>query len=183
MPVLTSEFIPWYVHFIMTYTGYELRPLSHSSEQGLFKPEKGEGQMWGQRNSKFATVVGIQLLAKIHCLESQLGDIGRRQNHPVNRLEEHIDFMGDASDCVGCVVNKLNSRIDAQEVHIKQLASMVNNLVGKTEGQAKVIKELRLDRESHCKVINTLTHKIITLEQCVKDVQKKVFPKVRESRV
>jgi hypothetical protein len=32
--------------------------------------------MWGQRNLKFATAMGIQLLAKIHCLESQLGDIG-----------------------------------------------------------------------------------------------------------
>jgi hypothetical protein len=35
------------------------------------------------------------------------------------------------------VVDELNSRIDAQEVQIKQLANMVNNLVGTTTGQAK----------------------------------------------
>jgi hypothetical protein len=46
-----------------------------------------------------------------------------------------------------------------------------------------VIKELRSDHKSHHKVINTLTYKIIALEQCVEDVQKKAFPKVRESRV
>jgi hypothetical protein len=76
------------------------------------------------------------------------------------------------------VVDKLNSCIDAQEVQIKRLANMVNDLIRKTEGQAKAIKELRLDHESHHKVINTLTHKIIALEQCVEDVQKKVFPQV-----
>ena len=92
---------------------------------------------------------------------------------------EHINFIGDASDRVGGVVDELNSHIDAQEVQIKQLANMVNDLVGKTEGQAKAIKKLRSDRESHRKVINMLTHKIIALEQCIKDVQKKVFPSGR----
>jgi hypothetical protein len=52
--------------------------------------------MWGQRNSKYAAIVGTQLLAKIHCLESQLGDVGRCQNHPVDKLAECIDFIGDA---------------------------------------------------------------------------------------
>jgi archaellum component FlaC len=147
-------------------------------ECSLFEPEKGEGQMWGQRNLKFATAMGIQLLAKIHCLESQLGDIGHCQNHPVDMLGEHIDFISEASDCVGRVVDKLNGHIDAQEVQIEQLANMVNDLVRKTEGQAKKIKELQSDHEGHHKVINTLTHKIIALEQCVEDVQKKVFPNV-----
>jgi archaellum component FlaC len=136
--------------------------------------------MWGQRNSKYAAAVGTQLLPKIHCLESQLGDVGHRQNHPVDHLEEHINFIGDAFDRVGRDVDKLNSRIDTQEVQIEQLTNMVNNLVGKTEGQAKEIKGLKSDRESHCKVINMMTAKVIALEQCVKDVQKKAFPKVRE---
>jgi hypothetical protein len=147
-------------------------------EQGLFEPEQGEGQMWGQRNSKFAAAMGIQLLAKIHCLESQLGDVSCCQNHPVDMLGECIDFISEASDHVGRVVDELNGRIDAQEVQIEQLANVVNNLVGKTEGQAKKIKELQSDCKGHCKVINTLTHKIIALEQCVEEVQKKAFPQV-----
>jgi methyl-accepting chemotaxis protein len=106
-------------------------------ECGLFEPKLGEGQKWGQRNLKFTAAIGIQLLAKIHCLESQLGDVGCRQNHPVDRLEECIDFIGEASNHVGGVVDKLNSRIDAQEVQIEQLANMVNDLVEKTEGQAR----------------------------------------------
>jgi hypothetical protein len=56
-------------------------------------------------------------------------------------LSERIDFIGDALDHVGGVVNELNSRVDAQEVQIAQLANMVNDLVGKTEGQVKRIKE------------------------------------------
>jgi septation ring formation regulator EzrA len=152
-------------------------------ECGLFKPEQGESQMWGQRNSKFAAAMGIQLLARIHHLESQLGDVGHQQNHPVDRLEEHINFIGNTSDHIGSIVDKLNSRIDAQEVQIEQLANMVNDLVGKSKGQAKEIKNLKVDRESHRKVINTMTTKVITLGQCVEDVQKKAFPKVRESGV
>jgi hypothetical protein len=99
----------------------------------------------GQRNSKFAAAMGMQLLAKIHCLESQLGNISRQQNHPIDKLSERIDFIGNASDRVGGVVDELNSHIDAQEVQISQLADMVNNLIGKTEGQAKKIKELQSD--------------------------------------
>jgi hypothetical protein len=135
--------------------------------------------MWGQRNSKFAATMGMQLLAKIHCLESQLGNVNRRQNHPVDKLSKWINFIGDASDRVGGV-DELNSHIDAQEVQITQLANMVNNLVGKTEGQAKKIKELQSDCEGHQKVINTLTCKIILLEQCAEDLQKKAFPNVGE---
>jgi hypothetical protein len=91
-------------------------------------------------------------------------------------LEEHIDFISE-SDCVGRVVDKLNGHIDAQEVQIKQLANMVNDLwEDRRTGQEN--QGIELDHEGHHKVINTLTHKIIALEQCVEDVQKKVFPKV-----
>jgi hypothetical protein len=134
--------------------------------------------MWGQRNSKFAAAVGTQLLTKIHCLGSQLGDISHQQNHPINRLEEHLNFIGDAGNWVGQVVGELNHRIDLQDIQIAQLANMVNDLVGKTEVQAKKIKGLKSDREAHCKVINMMTLKIIALEQCVEDIQKKAFPKV-----
>jgi hypothetical protein len=122
----------------------------------------------------------MQLLAKIHCLESQLGNISRQQNHPIDKLSKRIDFIGDTSDWVGGVVDKLNSCIDVQEVQIAQLANMVNDLIGKTEGQAKKIKKLQLDHEGHRRVINTLTCKIISLEQCTEDLQKKVFPEVGE---
>jgi hypothetical protein len=149
-------------------------------EHGLFKPEQGEGQMWGQRNSKYATAVGPQLLAKIHCLESQLGDVSCQQNHPANCLNEHINFIEDVVDRVGLVVDELNDCINLQDIQIGQLANMVNDLVGKTEVQAKEVKNLKADRESHCKVINTMTVKVIALEQCIEDLQKKVFPKVRE---
>jgi chromosome segregation ATPase len=136
--------------------------------------------MWGQRNSKYAAAVGTQLLLKIHCLELQLRDISHLQNHPVDKLQEQIDFVGDAVDCVGRVVDELNDRINLQDVQIEQLANMVNDLVGEVEGQAKEIKNLKADRESHHKVINTMTAKVIALEQCMEDVQKKAFPQVRE---
>ena len=38
---------------------------------------------------------------------------------------------------------------------------------------------MKIGREEHCKVINWFTAKLIALEECVEDVQKKVFPKVR----
>jgi hypothetical protein len=147
-------------------------------ECGLFKPEQGEGQMWGQRNSKYAVAVGLQLLAKIHVLELRLGQVNCQQNHPVDCLEEHVDFIGDVLDHVGRVVDELNSRIDVQEVQIEQLANMVNDLVGKTKGQAKEIKLLKNNCDEHHKVINTMTAKAIMLEQCVEDIQRKAFPQV-----
>jgi hypothetical protein len=138
----------------------------------------GRGPDVGQRNSKYAMAVGTHLLAKIHCLELKLGEVGHQQNHPIDCIKEHVNFIGDRSDCVGRVVDKLNSHIDAQEVQIQQLANMVNNLVGKTEGQAKEVQLLKNNHEEHCKVINTLTAKVIMLEQCVEDVQRKAFPQV-----
>jgi septation ring formation regulator EzrA len=98
-------------------------------------------------------------------------------------LDECINFVGEVSNRVGKVVDKLNSWIDVQDVQIKQLANMVNDLVGKTEKQHKEIKLLKDNWEDHRKVINMLTTKVIALEQCVEDVQRKAFPKVRESRV
>jgi hypothetical protein len=60
---------------------------------------------------------------------------------------------------------------------------MVNNLVGKVEGQAKEIKTLKTNQEEHCWVINTLTAQVIALEECVEDVQKKAFPQVGEGQL
>lgn len=111
-------------------------------------------------------------------MESQVGDVDHHQNNPVDCLEEHVNFIRDAADCVGCVVDKLNSCIDVQEVQIEQFANMVNDLVGKMEEQAKEIKLLKSNHEDHCKVINMMTAKAIALEQCVEDLQKKAFPKV-----
>jgi hypothetical protein len=153
-------------------------PLSRLLERGLFEPEQGEGQMWGQRNSKYAAAVGSQLLAKIHVLDDKIGCIDHQQNHPLDCLEEHLDFLMDGSDQVGKVVDELNNRIDVQEVQIQQLANMVNNLVRKVEGQAKAIKSLTESREEQRKVINQMTVKVIALEQYTEDIQQKVFPKV-----
>jgi hypothetical protein len=93
-------------------------PLSSLLERGLFEPEQGEGQKWGQRESKYTTVIGTQLLAKIHVLDNKIGRVDRQQNHPVNHLDEHVDFIGDAADRVGKVVDELNGRIDCQDVQI-----------------------------------------------------------------
>ena len=134
--------------------------------------------MWDQRNSKYAAAVGIQLLSKIHRLKLQLRYVGRLQNHLVDCCNKHIDFIGDAADRVGLVVDKLNDQINLQDVQVEQLANMVNNLIGKVEGQSKEIKILKANREFHRKVINTMTAKVIALEQCVEDVQRKVFPQV-----
>jgi uncharacterized coiled-coil DUF342 family protein len=110
--------------------------------------------------------------------DNKIGHVDCQQNHLVDRLDEHIDFIGDMLDRVGKLVDKLNHRIDIQDVQIQQLANMVNDLIGKTEKQAKEIKGLKDNREEHCKVINRLTTKVITLEQYTKDIQKKVFPQV-----
>jgi hypothetical protein len=139
--------------------------------------------MWGQRNSKYAAAVGIQLLAKIHVLDDKIGRVDRQQNHPVDRLEERLDIVGDVADRVGQVVDELNQRIDVQDVQIQQLANMVNDLVGKVENQANEIKGLKRGKEEHRKVINNLTVKLIAVEECLEDVQKKAFPRVRESGV
>jgi hypothetical protein len=112
-------------------------------EQGLFEPERGGGQMAGQRQAKYATTVGTQLLAKIHILHDKMICLDQHQDHPIDRLDEHIDFVGEATDRIGKVVDELNSCIDAQDVQIEQLANMVNDLVGKVENQANEIKGLK----------------------------------------
>jgi uncharacterized coiled-coil protein SlyX len=138
--------------------------------------------MWGQRNSKYAAAIGTQLLAKIHVLDNKIGRVDRTQNHPLDRLDDRLDFIGDAADRVGKVVDELNGRIDCQDIQIQQLADMVNDLVGKVEGQAKMIKGLKESREEQRKVINRMTAKVIALEQYTEDIQRKVFPKVRRRR-
>lgn len=156
--------------------------MSSLLECGLFELEQGEGQKWGQRESKYTAAIGTQLLAKIHVLDNKIGRVDRQQNHPVDRLDKRIDFIGDAADRVGKVVDELNGCIDCQDVQIQQLADMVNDLVGKVEGQAKVIKSLKEGRDEQRKVINRMTAKLIAVEQYTEDIQKKVFPKVRRSR-
>ena len=54
---------------------------------------------------------------------------------------------------------------------------MVNDLVGKVEGQAKEIQLLKASQEDHQKVINTMTAKVIALQQYTGGIQK-VFPQV-----
>jgi hypothetical protein len=41
------------------------------------------------------------------------------------------------------VVDDCNEQFDTQDIQIKQLANMVNDLMGKVEGQAKEIKQLK----------------------------------------
>lgn len=109
-------------------------------------------------------MVDVQLLAKIHCLLSSLEDMSHCQNHLVDRLADCINFVGDTSNWVGQVVDELNSRIDAQDTQMDQLANMVNNFIGKVESQAKEIKMLKTNQEDHHHVINTMTAKVIALE-------------------
>ena len=121
----------------------------------------------------------MQLLAKIHVLHEKMIRLDQCQDHPIDRLDERVDFVGEATDRVGKVVDELNSCIDVQDAQIKQLANMVNDLIGTVESQAKEIKQLRLNQETQRKVLNNLTAKFIVLDECVEDIQKKVFPKVR----
>ena len=76
-------------------------PLSRLLERALFKPERGEGQMASQRQAKYATMVGTQLLSKIHVLHEKVIHSDQRQDHPIDCLDECIDFAGDAADRVG----------------------------------------------------------------------------------
>jgi hypothetical protein len=78
--------------------------------------------MWGQRNSKYTAAVGTQLLAKIHCLESQLRDVSRLQNHPVDKLQEQTNLVGDAVDRVGRVVDTGGKGWCPDPVHHKYIA-------------------------------------------------------------
>ena len=139
--------------------------------------------MAGQHQAKYTTTVGTQLLAKIHVLHTKMICLDQRQDHPIDRLGECVDFVGEATDHVGRVVDELNHCIDAQDIQINQLANMVNDLVGKVESQTKEIKLLKTNQEDQWKVINRLTAKFIALEECVEDVQKKAFLKVRESDI
>jgi hypothetical protein len=169
------------VNKMMTRSCYS--PLSCLLERGLFKPEQGEVQKAGQRGAKYAAAVGTRLLVKVHCLADKVDRVGRQQNHPLDRLDECIDFVSEASDRIGKVVDELNNCIDAQDLQIEQLATMANDLIRKVENQANEIKGLKWGKEEHRKVINNLTAKLITVEECLEDVQKKAFPRVREDNL
>jgi hypothetical protein len=57
---LTGKHSPHYLIYWIIVERF-LSPLSQLLERGLFEPEQGEGQMWGQRNSKYAAAIGTQL--------------------------------------------------------------------------------------------------------------------------
>ena len=57
--------------------------LSRLLEWGLFEPERGEGQMAGQRQAKYAVSVGTKLLAKIHVLNEKMIHLDQLQDHPI----------------------------------------------------------------------------------------------------
>ena len=99
--------------------------------------------MFGQWSAYYAATIGSHLLAKVHHLESSLGAVNCHQNHLVDCLSKRINFVGEVSDRVDCVVDKLNGCINAQDIQIEQLANMINDLVRKVEGQAKEIKMLK----------------------------------------
>jgi hypothetical protein len=127
--------------------------------------------MWGQRSSCYATVVGTNLLAKVHHLQSAIKGVTLTQNHPLDQLSKCIDFMGKASNKIGWFVDELNNCIDAQDIQIEQLANMVNDLVGMVEAQKKELDVCKKYIEGHHQVINTLTAKMIHLDDHVEEVQ------------
>ena len=57
--------------------------------------------MAGQCQAKYAVTVSTQLLAKIHMLHEKMVCLDQCQDHPIDRLDERIDFMGNATDHVG----------------------------------------------------------------------------------
>ena len=65
--------------------------------------------MASQRNTKYATTVGTQLLANVYMLSDKVDQLDCRQNHPIDCLDECIDFVGEATDCVGKVMDELNN--------------------------------------------------------------------------
>ena len=65
--------------------------------------------MAGQHHTKYATVVGTQLLAKLHVLHEKMICLDQRQDHPIDRLDKCLNFVGNATDRVGGVVDELNS--------------------------------------------------------------------------
>jgi hypothetical protein len=71
----------------------------------LFGSEKGESQMWGQRSLCYAATVRSHLLAKIHQVQSSIVEMDCKQNHPLDCLDECVDFMGEASDKLGRFIN------------------------------------------------------------------------------
>ena len=54
--------------------------------------------MASQRQAKYAAAVGTQLLSKIHVLHEKVIRLDQRQDHPIDCLDEHINFVGDAAD-------------------------------------------------------------------------------------
>ena len=72
--------------------------------------------MAGQHQAKYAATVGTQLLAKIHMLHNKVVRLDQCQDHLIDCLDGHIDFVGEATNCIGKVVDELNNHIDVQDV-------------------------------------------------------------------
>jgi methyl-accepting chemotaxis protein len=138
----------WFLCFAQDLRGV-FRSLNHLLECGLFELEKGEQQMFGQRSARYATTFGTHLLAKVHQLQSSIEEVDCCQNYPLGRLDEQVNFMGEALDKLGRFIDELNSHVDTQDTQIEQLTNMVNDLVGKVEDQAKEIKMLKTNQEEH----------------------------------
>ena len=54
--------------------------------------------MASQHQAKYAAVVGTQLLAKIHMLHDKVVHLDQHQDHPIDCLNEHINFVGEVTD-------------------------------------------------------------------------------------
>jgi hypothetical protein len=94
-------------------------------ECGLFKPEKGEANMWMQRLVCYTTVVGTNLLAKIHHLYLAIEGVALTQNHPLDKLAKCINFVGNHSNHISRKVDSLHKCIDEQDIQIDQLSTIV----------------------------------------------------------
>jgi hypothetical protein len=82
---------------------------------------------------------------------------------------------------MGRVMDKLHDQINKQDVKVEQLANIVNELVGTVKAQRKELAVHKMSLNKHCQVINTLTAKLMHMDDCMEEVQRKVFPQVRGS--
>jgi hypothetical protein len=126
----------------------------------------------------YATIFGINLLAQIHQLHLAIEGLSLSQNHPLDQLSEHADFMGDHINSVGKVMDVMSEQITKQDTNIAQLANMVNNLIGVTEAQKKELESHKKSLKDHCQVINMMTVKYMSANDHIEGLEWKVFPQV-----
>jgi archaellum component FlaC len=94
--------------------------------------------MWMQQSSRYAAIIRINLLSQIHQLHSAIEGVGLLQNHPLDKLAKHVDFMSNHSDKIGRMVDGLHDHIKEQDVKMDQLATKVNDLVSVVESQKEL---------------------------------------------